>query len=310
MIKVEHLTKRFGAKLAVDDLSFDVRPGVVTGFLGPNGSGKSTTMRCMLDLDRPESGNTTFNGQRFRDLDQPLHRVGALLDAGYVHPGRSARNHLRWLAASNGLSMSRVGEVLGMVGLDTVARSKVRSFSLGMKQRLGLASVLLGDPEVIILDEPANGLDPEGIRWIRQMLTYLASQGRAVLVSSHQLSEMSMMADDLVVIGQGHLIDQCTVDSFVQRFADQWVTVQSPSAQQLGGMLADGGAALTWNGPNEFQARGVDRVAVGELAARHQMVLHELSSQTGSLEDAFLKATAEAQEYRSGVQTSTEGSAQ
>ena len=300
MITVQHLTKRFGRKVAVDDLSFEVRPGVVTGFLGPNGSGKSTTMRCMLDLDRPDAGSTSFDGRSFRDLSQPLHQVGALLDAGYVHPGRSARNHLRWLAASNGLPMKRVGEVLGMVGLDSVAGAKVRSYSLGMKQRLGLAAVLLGDPEVIILDEPANGLDPEGIRWIREMLTYLAQQGRAVLVSSHQLSEIALMADDLVVIGQGHLIDQCTVNSFVERFADRWVRVQSPAAQQLGSMLADGGAVVEWNGPNEFDARGVDRVAVGELAARHSLVLHELSSQTGSLEDAFLKATAEAQEYRSG----------
>lgn len=306
MITVEHLTKRFGHKVAVDDLSFTVRPGVVTGFLGPNGSGKSTTMRCMLDLDRPNSGSTSFNGQPFRTFDQPLHRVGSLLDAGYVHPGRSARNHLRWLAASNGLPASRVGEVLGMVGLDTVAGAKVRTFSLGMKQRLGLAGVLLGDPEVIILDEPANGLDPEGIRWIRELLTYLAQQGRAVLVSSHQLSEIALMADDLVVIGQGHLIDQCTVDSFVDQFADRWVRVESPSAQQLGGMLADGGAAVTWHGPNSFDVRGADRVTVGELAARHQLVLHELSTQTGSLEDAFLKATAEAQEYRSGAQRVTE----
>jgi ABC-2 type transport system ATP-binding protein len=300
LISVRDLTKRFGSKVAVDHLSFDVRPGVVTGFLGPNGSGKSTSMRCMLDLDRADTGATTFDGRPFKDLDRPLHQVGALLDAGYVHPGRSARNHLRWLAASNGIARGRVDEVLSLVGLDSVGGSRLRSFSLGMRQRLGLAAVLLGDPQTVILDEPANGLDPEGIRWIRDVLTHLASQGRTVLVSSHQLSEMALMADDLVVIGQGHLIEQSTVDAFVTRYAEHWVRVQSPAAAQLAGQLTDGGAAVQWIGPTSFEVRGVDCAAVGELAARQQLVLHELSPQTGSLEDAFLKATADAQEYRSG----------
>jgi ABC-2 type transport system ATP-binding protein len=226
--------------------------------------------------------------------------VGALLDAGYVHPGRSARNHLRWLAASNGIARARVDEVLALVGLDTVASARLRSYSLGMRQRLGLAAVLLGDPQTVILDEPANGLDPEGIRWIRDVLVHLASQGRTVLVSSHQLSEMALIAQDLVVIGQGRLIEQSTVDAFVERYADHWVRVQSPGAAQLAAQLTTGGASVEWASPTTFDARDVAAMEIGELAARQQVVLHELSPQTGSLEDAFLKATADSQEYRSG----------
>jgi len=299
VISVGDLTKRFGSKVAVDHLGFEVRPGVVTGFLGPNGSGKSTTMRCMLGLDQPEAGVTLFDGTPYHDLQRPLHEVGALLDAGYVHPGRSARNHLRWLAASNGIARSRIDEVLEMVGLTSVAGSRLRSYSLGMRQRLGLAGVLLGDPHTIILDEPANGLDPEGIRWIRDVLTHLARQGRTVLVSSHQLSEMALMAEDLVVIGQGRLIEQSTVASFVDRYADHWVRVQSPTAGVLVAALTAAGGEVTSADENTLDIRGLDCVAVGEMAARHQLVLHELSSQTGSLEDAFLKATAGAQEYSS-----------
>ena len=299
MISVGELTKRFGSKLAVDHLGFEVRPGVVTGFLGPNGSGKSTTMRCMLGLDRPEAGVALFDGKPYHDLRRPLHEVGALLDAGYVHPGRSARNHLRWLAASNGIARTRVDEVLEMVGLTSVAGSRLRSYSLGMRQRLGLAGVLLGDPHTIILDEPANGLDPEGIRWIRDVLTHLARQGRTVLVSSHQLSEMALMAEDLVVIGQGRLIEQSTVSSFVDRYADHWVRLQSPTAEALVGSLTAAGGEVTAVAANTLDIRGLGCVAVGEMAAQQQMVLHELSSQTGSLEDAFLKATAGAQEYTS-----------
>jgi ABC-2 type transport system ATP-binding protein len=299
VISVIDLTKRFGAKVAVDHLTFDVRPGVVTGFLGPNGSGKSTTMRCMLGLDLPDGGSTSFQGRRYRDLAQPLHEVGALLDAGYVHPGRSARNHLRWLAASNGIARGRVDEVLELVGLTTVAAGRLRSYSLGMRQRLGLAAVLLGDPQTVILDEPANGLDPEGIRWIRDVLTHLAGQGRTVLVSSHQLSEMALIADDLVVIGQGRLIEQSTVTEFVHRYAERWVRVQSPGSSALGPLLEAEGATVTHLGPTELEARDIECARVGELAAQQGAVLHELSPQTGSLEDAFLKATSGAQEYRS-----------
>ena len=299
MITVTKLTKRFGNKTAVDQLSFEVRPGVVTGFLGPNGSGKSTTMRCMLDLDRPGHGTTLFDNRRFRDLQSPLHEVGALLDAGYVHPGRSARNHLRWLAATNGISRSRVDEVLTLVGLTSVAGARLRTYSLGMRQRLGLAGVLLGDPHTIILDEPANGLDPEGIRWIRDVLTHLASEGRTVLVSSHQLSEIALMASDLVVIGQGRLIEQGTVNEFIDHHADRWVRVKGPAVQSLSGALSAAGGDVTATA-DALDVRGLTCEAVGELAAAKQLVLHELSPQTGSLEDAFLKVTAGAQEFRSG----------
>ncbi len=300
MITVTELTKRFGSKTAVDQLSFEVRPGVVTGFLGPNGSGKSTTMRCMLDLDRAERGTMLFDNRRFRDLKSPLHEVGALLDAGYVHPGRSGRNHLRWLAASNGISRSRIDEVLELVGLTSVASARLRTYSLGMRQRLGLAGVLLGDPHTIILDEPANGLDPEGIRWIRDVLTHLASQGRTVLVSSHQLSEIALMASDLVVIGQGRLIEQGTVTEFVDRHADRWVRVKGPSVKSLSGALSKAGGEVTATA-DALDVRGLTCEAVGELAAAQNLVLHELSPQTGSLEDAFLKVTAAAQEFRSGA---------
>lgn len=299
MITVGDLTKRFGSKVAVDHLGFEVRPGVVTGFLGPNGSGKSTTMRCMLDLDRGESGTTLFDGRPYRSLVRPLHEVGALLDAGYVHPGRSARNHLRWLAASNGIARSRVDEVLELVGLTSVAGTRVRNYSLGMKQRLGLASVLLGDPQTVILDEPANGLDPEGIRWIRDVLVHLAGQGRTVLVSSHQLSEISLMASDLIVIGQGRLIEQSTVAEFVDRHADRWVTVKSPALHALREPLERSGARVEQIDDTTWYVHDAACSVVGELAAANGVVLHELSPQTGSLEDAFLKVTAAAQEYRS-----------
>jgi len=299
MITVEGLTKKFGSKVAVDQLTFQVRPGVVTGFLGPNGSGKSTTMRCMLGLDRADTGLTLFDGRPYRDLHQPLHEVGALLDAGYVHPGRSGRNHLRWLAATNGISRKRVDEVLEMVGLTSVGGAKLRSYSLGMKQRLGLASVLLGSPATVILDEPANGLDPEGIRWIRDVLTHLAGEGRTVLVSSHQLSEMALMANDLVVIGQGRLIEQSTVTDFIERHGERWVRVKTPAASTFGPQVIAGGGKVSGIDATTFDVRGVDCARVGELAAQHGVVLHELSPQTGSLEDAFLRATAASQEYRS-----------
>ena len=297
MINVADLSKHFGRTTAVDHLSFDVRPGTVTGFLGPNGSGKSTTMRCMLGLDRPDTGGASFDGRAYRELSSPLHEVGALLDAGYVHPGRSGRNHLRWLAASNGLPRARVNEVLELVGLTSVGSRRVKTYSLGMRQRLGLAGVLLGDPHTVVLDEPANGLDPEGIRWIRDVLVHLASQGRTVLVSSHLLSEMAQMANDLVVIGQGRLIEQCSVAEFVERHAERWVRVKSPGISALVQAATEQGAHSTMIDPVTAELRGISTVEVGELAARSGIVLHELSPQTGSLEDAFLQATATAQEF-------------
>jgi ABC-2 type transport system ATP-binding protein len=301
MIEVTGLRKRFGNKVAVDDLSFVVQPGRVTGFLGPNGSGKSTTMRCMIGLDRAESGSARFRGQAYTGFRRPLTEVGVLLDAGYVHPGRTARNHLRWIAASNGIASSRVGEVLDLVGLSDVGGQKVKGFSLGMKQRLGLASAMLGDPHTIILDEPANGLDPEGIRWIRAVLVHLAGMGRTVFVSSHLLGEMATMADDLVVIGQGRLIEQSTVADFVERHSDRWVRVRSPQIAELTAALAQAGYAVRPVDAVTADVLGTTSEVVGQMAAARSVVLHELSPQTGSLEDAFLRATTGSVEYTGGV---------
>jgi len=304
MISVEGLTKRFGSKLAIDDLSFEVQPGRVTGFLGPNGSGKSTTMRCMVDLDRPQAGTVRFSGRCYQDIVDPVTSIGALLDASYVHPGRSARHQLEWLAISNHLDRTRVSEVLELVGLTEVAHRRVKTYSLGMKQRLGLAATMLGDPEVIILDEPANGLDPEGIRWMRDMLKYLASQGRAVLVSSHQLSEIALMAEDLVVIGRGRLIAQEPARDFIARHTTTRVRVRSPQISELVESLRGQGAdvspeeePLTTDG---VLVAGLNMATVGELAHQRGVILHELSEVTDSLEDAFLAVTKDDQEYRSG----------
>lgn len=304
MIEVEALTKRFGSHTAVDSLSFTVSPGRVTGFLGPNGSGKSTTMRCMVGLDHADSGSVRFDGKPYRALARPIHEVGLLLDAGFVHPARSGRNHLRWLAASNGVAKGRVDEVLALVGLSEVGDRRVKNYSLGMKQRLGLAAALLGDPATVILDEPANGLDPEGIRWIRDMLRFLASDGRAVLVSSHQLSEMSLMAEDLIVIGRGHLIDQCTMDEFVRRNTTTRVRVRSPQIGEIARQVRAGGATVDYVGDSAVSdtivVSGMAIADIGELAASAGAVLHELSELVESLEDAFLSVTAAEQEYRSG----------
>ncbi len=304
MISVEGLTKRFGATVAIDDLSFEVQAGRVTGFLGPNGSGKSTTMRCMVDLDRPQTGLVRFAGRRYREFADPLRSIGVLLDASYIHPGRSARHHLEWLAMSNHLERTRVDEVLELVGLTEVAQRRVKTFSLGMKQRLGLAATMLGDPEVIILDEPANGLDPEGIRWMRDMLRYLAGQGRAVLVSSHQLSEISLMAEDLVVIGRGRLIAQEPAPEFIARHTTTRVRVRSPQIDDLANSMRAQGAEVVSLGEtpsiDQVLVTGLTMTEIGELAHRHGAVLYELAAVTDSLEDAFLAVTRNDQEYRSG----------
>lgn len=301
MIEIRGLTKRFGSVLAVSDLTFSVQPGKVTGFLGPNGSGKSTSMRCMVRLDRADKGSVTFGSKTYGDFGYPLHEVGTLLDAGNVHPGRSGRNHLRTLAASNRISISRVDEMLGLVGLADVGGRKVKGYSLGMKQRLGLAGALLGDPAVVMLDEPANGLDPEGIRWIRDMLKGLAAEGRTVLVSSHLLSEMALMANELVVIGRGQLIEQCSVNDFVGRHSATWVEVRSPQQTQLAEMLRKRGATVTQtDATGSARVDGLDAATVGEIAAAAGVVLHELTTRADTLEDAFLAATASTQEYRSG----------
>jgi len=300
VIEIRNLTKRFGSQVAVDNLSFDVRPGLVTGFLGPNGSGKSTTMRCMVGLDRAQAGTTTFSGKSYTDIERPLFEVGALFDAGYVHPARSGRNHLRWLAASNGIPETRVDECIGMVGLSQVAHRKVKTYSLGMRQRLGIAGVLLGDPHTVILDEPGNGLDPEGIRWVRDVLTHLARQGKSVLVSSHLLAEMALMADELVVIGRGRLIEQGPVEQFIDRHATRWVRVRTPQPAAFAQDLQQAGArSVAPHGPDGIEVHGLAIEQVGQLAAQRGIVLHELSPQTASLEEAFLAATAGDQEYRS-----------
>jgi len=303
VIEARGLTKRYGATIAVDDLTFTVPPGRVTGFLGPNGSGKSTTMRLLLQLDRPNAGTATFSGQPYRTIPHPATEVGALLDAAYAHPSRSARNHLWAVAAASGLRRRRVEEVLAMVGLTEVAGRPVAGFSLGMRQRLGLATALLGDPHTLILDEPANGLDPEGIQWIRQLLTYLAGQGRCVFVSSHLLSEMAQMADHLVVIGQGRLIADSSVSDFVDLYARRWVRVRSPRMAALVPALQREGATVTVDGPDSADVSGVTAPAVGELAARLGIPLHELAPQSSSLEEAFLEGTKAAQEFRAGPPT-------
>jgi ABC-2 type transport system ATP-binding protein len=297
LISAQHLTKRFGRRLAVDDLTFDVVPGVVTGFLGPNGSGKSTSMRLMLELDHADGGVTTFAGRRYHELARPLHEVGSLLDATYVHPSRSALNHLRWLAASNGLPARRATEVLGLVGLSDVAGQAVGRFSLGMRQRLGIAGALLGDPQALLLDEPANGLDPEGILWVRNFLKYLAGEGRTVFVSSHLLAEMSLIAEALVVIGRGRLIAACSVQEFIDRFAGSYVSVRSPDATALADLLAQHGAKVEPGDDGALHVTGTDARAIGELAAAHHLVLHELAPRTASLEEAFLEVTRDEQEY-------------
>ena len=307
MIETRGLTKRYGSTLSVDDLTFTVKPGRVTGFLGPNGAGKSTTMRMILGLDRPTSGQALIDGKPYSDLVDPLRTVGALLDAKWVHPNRSARNHLRWLARSNRLPAGRVDAVLDQVGLTEVADRRAGAFSLGMSQRLGIAAALLGDPGILLFDEPVNGLDPEGIVWIREFMKRLAGEGRIVLVSSHLLSEMAMTASDLVVIGRGRLITQCTTDGFVDRVSGSNVRVQSPQIGTFTELLRQQGMLVTTSGDDDptvmVTGAGANTARIGELAARNGIVLHELSLHRGSLEEAFIKITGGAVEYSAGNPT-------
>ncbi|MGH8824620.1 MAG: ATP-binding cassette domain-containing protein [Jiangellaceae bacterium] len=296
MITAHELHKRYGDKVAVDDLTFDVRPGVVTGFLGPNGAGKSTTMRLMLDLDHG-GGETRFDGKRFRDIRDPMREIGAVLEAKSFHPTRTARNHLRMLAAANRIPTSRVDEVFEIVGLTEVKHKKPKGFSLGMAQRLGLAQALLGDPPVLILDEPANGLDPHGIHWLRDVLKALAGQGRTVFVSSHLLAEMSLMADELVVIGRGKMIDNGSVASFVGRFTQATVLVRSPAAESFADTLRGEGAAVEALPDGALMVSGAGASEIGELAHRTGAVLHELAPQSASLEQAFMSATGASEEF-------------
>ena len=296
VIEAQGLAKRFGSTVAVDDLSFVVRPGGVTGFLGPNGAGKSTTIRLMLGLDRG-SGSTTFDGRRFGDLEHPMQQVGALLDAKAFHPTRTARNHLRVLAAASKIKKQRVDEVLEFVGLESVAGKKPKEFSLGMGQRLGLAGALLGEPHTLILDEPANGLDPAGIQWLRSFLKDYAGHGRSVFVSSHLLAEMALMADQLVVIGRGRLITSGPVDAFVSSASGTAVIVRGPDLGPLREALDRAEATVSELPEGGLAVNGLTQEQVGDLAFDRSVRLHELMTRTASLEEAFLEATAGSEEF-------------
>ena len=300
MIGIHDVTKRYGSTIAVDGLSFEVRDGEVTGFLGPNGAGKSTTMRMMVGLDTPPSGRVTIDGHRYEDLRYPLRHVGALLEARAIHPGRSARNHLRWLADSNRIDRRRVDEVLDLVGLSDVAHRRSGEFSLGMGQRLGIATALLGDPATLLLDEPVNGLDPEGIQWIRQLLRSLAAEGRSVLVSSHLMSEMALTADRLVVVGKGRLIAEGTVEDVVQGSSTRHVRVAPADPDTLGRLVADTGADVDRDIDGALIVTGIEARDIGILAGAAGITLYELSSHHASLEDAFMELTRNASEYHAG----------
>ncbi|MEU3250810.1 ABC transporter ATP-binding protein [Streptomyces sp. NPDC006997] len=297
MIELAGLTKRYGEKVAVDNLTFTVRPGVITGFLGPNGAGKSTTMRMILGLDHPTAGDVRIDGRHYDELRDPLTYVGALLDAKAVHGGRSAYHHLLCLAQSNGIPRRRVREVLDTVGLTAVARKKAKGFSLGMGQRLGIAGALLGDPRILMFDEPVNGLDPEGIHWIRNLMKSLATQGRTVFVSSHLMSEMALTADHLVVIGQGRLLADTSMADFIARNSRGYVRVRGPQRERLLDVLHGAGITVVEAGGGSLEVDGDKAELIGELAAQHHLVLHELSPQRASLEEAFMRLTAESVEY-------------
>jgi ABC-2 type transport system ATP-binding protein len=319
MIEAHGLVKRYGSTVAVNDLSFSIRPGMVTGFLGPNGAGKTTTMRMILGLDAPTQGSVTVDGRSYRDLPAPMREVGALLDAKAVQGGRRAFDHLLCLARSNGIPRSRVDEVLATVGLQDVARRRAKGLSLGMSQRLGIASALLGDPAVLIFDEPVNGLDPDGIHWIRTLIRTQAAEGRTVLVSSHLMSEMALTADHLLVIGKGRLIADTSVEEFVRSSSQQSVHVRSPQAAELAARCRDAGATVqaastspaaapaagpdAATGPDVIDITGMDSAEVGKLAAAHGIVLFELIPVRASLEEAFMELTRDSVEYQAAGAT-------
>jgi ABC-2 type transport system ATP-binding protein len=298
MIEIRALSKRYGDKLAVRDLSFTVEPGHVTGFLGPNGAGKSTTMRMIVGLDHPTAGTATVDGRRYRDHPAPLREVGALLEAKSVHKGRSARNHLLALAQTHGIPATRVDEVLAMVGLQAVAYRRAGGFSLGMAQRLGIAAALLGDPATVVLDEPVNGLDPDGVLWVRTLLKALAAEGRTVLVSSHLMSEMAVTADRLVIIGRGRLLADTTMDELIGPVAVGSVLVRSPHATDLREVLVGLGATVTSAEPGVLRVGGLTAEQIADLAVERRMALHELAPQRASLEQAYMELTRDAVEYR------------
>jgi ABC-2 type transport system ATP-binding protein len=300
MIEARGLSKRYGATLAVDNLSFTITPGVVTGFLGPNGAGKSTTMRLILGLDSPTTGSVAVNGRPYPYSPAPMREVGALLDATAIHGGRTAHQHLRWLAQAGGLPRRRVDEVLEIVGLTDVAKRRIGTFSLGMSQRLGIATALLGDPETLLFDEPVNGLDPEGIRWIRTLLKRLASEGRTVFVSSHLMHEMEVIADHVLVIGRGRLIADMSIAEFVQRSSGSHVKVVSPHAERLSQLLNAAGASVSDGSNGALVVTQLDARRIGEIAAANQIVLHELAPQHAGLEAAFMELTGGSVEYGAG----------
>jgi ABC-2 type transport system ATP-binding protein len=298
LIEARELTKRFGDKVAVDHLTFNVEPGQVTGFLGPNGAGKSTTMRLITGLDRPDSGIATVGGLTYGQLTKPLTRVGALLEARSLHPGRSARNHLLYLAQTQDIPAKRVDEVLDLVGLQDVARKRAGGFSLGMTQRLGIAAAMLGNPPVLLLDEPGNGLDPEGIRWVRTLMRQLASEGRTILVSSHLMSEMAVTADHLIVIGRGRLIAASSTEEFIQRSSERSVLVRTPDTARLRELIgSEGGTVQSTDGDDGLIVTGLPAPGIGELAASASLVLHELTPRLPSLEEAFMELTADSVEF-------------
>jgi ABC-2 type transport system ATP-binding protein len=308
MIEVRGLTKRFGEKLAVDRLSFDIHPGMVTGFLGPNGAGKSTTMRLILGLDYPDGGTVTIDGQKYQNMAFPMREVGALLDAKAINGGRSAYNHLLCLAQTNNLPKKRVGEVLELVGLSEVGRKRAKGFSLGMSQRLGIAATLLGDPRMLMFDEPVNGLDPEGILWIRNLMKALAAEGRTVFVSSHLMSEMENTADHLIVIGRGKLIADCSMAEFIARSSGAAVRVRTPSPDQLVLALASEGATASAQADGTLLVQGLTLDRVGDIAYDKSIRLHELTMVRASLEEAFMELTADSVEYHAGVPAAPSGS--
>ncbi len=299
MISVENVTKSYGEKVAVDNLSFTVDPGVVTGFLGPNGAGKSTTMRMIVGLDRPDSGAVTVNGRRYADHVAPLHQVGALLEARAIHPGRSAYNHLLALAATTGIPRRRIDEVLALVGLSNVGNKRAGAFSLGMGQRLGIAAALLGDPDVVMLDEPVNGLDPEGIQWIRGLLKSLADEGRTVFISSHLISEIALVAEHLIVVGRGKLIADTTVAEMQRAASGLVVQVRSPRVAELADLLLDDGVTVQSGGAaDELTVTGLEAPVIGDRALAAGLPIHGLIPTEVSLEEAFMRMTHDAVEYQ------------
>jgi ABC-2 type transport system ATP-binding protein len=301
MIVIRELTKRYGPTLALDRLSFEVRPGVVTGFLGPNGAGKSTTLRIILGLHHPTSGEALIGNRRYDRIRRPMHEVGAVLDADAAHPGRTAHHHLACLARSNGIGKARVTAALERVGLASVAHKRVGGFSLGMRQRLGIAGALLGDPAVILLDEPVNGLDAAGIRWIRSTLRSLAAEGRTVLLSSHLMSEMALTVDHVLIIGRGRLIEETSVPEMSERF-ERDVLVRSPRAAQLAPILTGLGASVTTTEDGGLVAVGVDAPTIGDAAAAASIPIHGLTPRSATLEDVYLEMTSEAAEYRAAAE--------